>query len=85
MPGFKTEHSLITLHLTNNTNPGGPGFWQLNTSFLSDEKYIDLIKKTIKEVAIEYKNNNEVDATLLWDIMKMKIRSSSPYYAKNER
>ena len=82
MPGFKTDHSLITLHLTNNTNPRGPGFWKLNTSLLSDEEYIGLIKKTIKEVANEYKNNNEVDATLLWDTMKMKIRSSSVYYAK---
>ena len=46
----------------------------MNTSFLSDEEYIDLIKKTIKEVTNEYKNNNEVDAILLWDTMKMKIR-----------
>ena len=75
--GFKTDHSLITLHLTNNTNPREPGFWKLNTSeLLSDEEYIGLIKKTIKEVANEYKNNNEMDATLLWDTMKMKIRSS---------
>ena len=43
---------------------------------------MDLIKKTIKEIANEYKNNNEVDATPLWDTMKMKIRSSSLYYAK---
>ena len=26
LPGFKTDHSLITLHLTNNTNPRGPDF-----------------------------------------------------------
>ena len=38
LPGFKTDHSLITLHLTNNTNPRGPGFWKLNTSLLSDEE-----------------------------------------------
>ena len=82
-PGFKTDlYSLITLPLTNNTNPRGPGFWNLNASFLSNEEYIDLIKKTIKEVANENKNNNQVDATLLWGTMKMKIRSSSLYYAK---
>jgi len=85
LPGFTTDHSLLTLHLTDNTNPKGPGFWKLNTCFLSDEEYIGLIKKTIKEVANEYKNNNEVHATLLWDTMKMKIRSSSVYYAKKER
>ena len=63
-PGFKTDlYSLITLPLTNNTNPRGPGFWKWNASFLSNEEYIDLIKKTIKEVANENKNNNQVDAT----------------------
>ena len=76
VPGFKVKHSLITLHLTNNINTRGPGFWKLNTSLLSDGEYIILIKKTIKEEANEYKNNNEVDATLLRDTMKMKIRST---------
>ena len=28
--GYKTDHSLITLSLGNNTNPRGPGFWKLN-------------------------------------------------------
>ena len=46
-PGFKTDHSLITLHLTNNTNPRGPGFWKLNTSFFLESEYVNLIKETI--------------------------------------
>ena len=77
LPGFKTDHSLITLHLTNNTNPRGPGFWKLNTSFLIEREYINLIKETINEVANDYKNDNEVDSVLLWDTMKLQIRSSS--------
>ena len=28
----------------------GPGFWKLNTSFLLDEEYVGLIKKTITVV-----------------------------------
>ena len=35
------------------------------------------IKKTVKEISEEYKNNDKVNAALLWDTMKMKIRSSS--------
>ena len=85
LPGYKTDHSLITLHLANNTNPRGPGFWKLNTSFLSDSEYINLIKTTITEVANEYQNNTEVDAVLLWDTMKMQIRSKSIPHAKHER
>ena len=79
LTGFKSDHSLIILTLMNNSNPRGPGFWKLNASLLADEEYIDLIKKTVNEVAKEYENNNEVGATLLWDTMKMKIRSSSLY------
>ena len=36
-------------------------------------------------VANEYRNNVEVDAALLWDTMKMQIRSSSLKYAKEKK
>ena len=86
LPGYKTDHSLITLHLANNKNPKGPGFWKLNTSFLLDSEYVDLIKETIThDVANDYKNDTEVDAVLLWDTMKMQIRSSSLHYAKKKK
>ena len=54
-------------------------------SFLSDSEYTSLIKQTITEVANEYNDNTEVDAVLLWDIMKMQIRSTSLKYAKQKR
>ena len=85
LAGFKSDHSLITLTLMNNSNPRGPGFWKLNASLLADAEYIELIKKTINEVAKEYQNNNEVDAILLWDTMKIKIRSSSLCYARQKK
>ena len=85
LAGYKTDHSLITLHLAKNNNPRGPGFWKLNTSFLSDSEYVNVIKKTIAEVANEYNNNNEVDPVLLWDTIKMLIRSSSLKYAKEKK
>ena len=43
------------------------------------------MSKTIDNVANEYRNNVEVDAVLLWDTMKMQIRSSSLKYAKEKR
>ena len=66
-------------------NPRGSGFWKLNTSFLLDEEYVSLIKKTITDVANEYANKNEIDAILLWDTMKMQIRSSSLNYARRKK
>ena len=62
LPGYRTDHPLITIHLAGNNNPRGPGFWKLNTSFLLDSEYIELIKKTIDEVAMENRNNDDVDA-----------------------
>ena len=65
---IKIDHSLITIHLASNNKPRGPGFWS---------EFIELIKKTIDEVAIENRNNDDVDAVLLLDTMMMQIRSSS--------
>ena len=85
LPGFKTDHSLITLSLGTKTNPRGPGFWKLNSHFLKDLEYINLIKETINKVSNDYKEDESVDAILLWDVMKMQIRASSIKYAKQQK
>ena len=77
---IKIDHSLILIHLASNNKPRSPGFWKLNTSFLLDSYFIELIKKTIDEVAIENRNN-----VLFWDTMKMQIRSSSLNYAREKK
>lgn len=64
LPGFRTDHSLITLCIGTKTNPRGPGFWKLNTHFLRDLEYINLIKNTINEVSNDYKDD-ETDPVLL--------------------
>ena len=56
-----------------------------NTSFLLDSEFIELIKKTIDEVAMENRNNDDLDAVLLWDTMKMQIRSSSIKYTREKK
>ena len=85
LPGYRTDHSLITIHLAGNNNPRGPGFWKLNTSFLLDSEYIETIKKTIDEVSMENRNNDDVDVVLLWDTMTMQILSRSQKYAREKK
>ena len=85
LPGYRTDHSLITIHLAGNNNPRGPGFWKLNTSFLLDSEYIETIKKTIDEVSMENRNNDDVDVVLLWDTIKLLILSSSVKYAREKK
>ena len=53
VPGYKTDHCMITLDLSLHANSRGPGLWKLNTSFLTETAYVNLIKATIKEVQDE--------------------------------
>ena len=68
---IKIDDSLITIRLASNNKPRGPGFWS---------EFIELIKKTIDEVAIENRNN-----VLLWNTMMMQIRSSSLKYTREKK
>ena len=81
LPGFITDHSLITLNISLHSNPRDRGFWKLNTSLLSDTDYIDMIKLTIEQTKEEYKNGTSVNPSLLWEMIKMKAREKSISYA----
>ena len=83
--GFKTDHSLITLNISLHANPRGRGFWKLNVSLLSDADYIDIIKQTIEQTKEEYTDDNSVNPSLLWEMIKMKVREKSVSYAIGEK
>ena len=72
--GYKTDHSMISLSLGLTENIRGPGLWKLNTSFLSDEEYLKCIKKVILNTCDDYKDDKDVDDTLLWEMIKLKVR-----------
>ena len=84
LPGFRTDHSLISLHLKLNENIKGPGFWKLNTSLLTELPYVNLIKETIKSVVVQYKDDQNVNEILLWEMIKLEIRTKSIEYSKNK-
>ena len=73
---------MITMAVGTNSNPRGPGFWKLNTSFLSEDNYVTKIKNTIQETKNEYANNSSVTPALLWEMIKLKIREASLNNAK---
>ena len=82
VPGYKTDHSMITLRLLLHSNPRRPGFWKLNTSFLTELEYVNQIKTTIQETCEEYKNDEFVNPSLLWEMIKFKVREKSLRYSK---
>ena len=67
LPGLKTDHSMVSIHLETNQNPRGPDFWKSNTSLLSDIEYINVIKEAIKNVVNQYKKDASINEILLWD------------------
>ena len=81
-PGYKTDHSAITLSLDVNDNKRGPGFWKLNTSYLNDPDYVQLIKNTIIQTV---RDNEGANAKLLWDTMKCKIRGASIKFSSDKK
>ena len=83
--GLKTDHSLITIRAALHSNQRGPGYWKLNTSFLSDVDYVNQIRTTIKKVTDEYDNDDNVNPTLMWEMIKLKIHEQSIKYAKDRR
>ena len=84
-PDYKTDHSVITLGLTIQSNPKGPGLWKLNTSFLSEIGYVNKVKLIINETTQQYKDDNEVDDSLLWEMIKLKIRELSIKYGSYKK
>ena len=85
LAGFKTDHSMVTIQIALHTNPRGPGFWKLNTSFLSETEYINQIKTTIEGVKDEYQNDKLVKVSLLWEMIKLKVREQTLRYVKTKK
>lgn len=92
IPGYKTDHSAITLKLSISASPRGPGYWKFNSKLLRQNEYIQLVKKCITNTVEEYycegdkKNPLQVKLTcnnqLFFEILKMIIRSESITYSQ---
>ena len=77
VPGYQKDRSMITLRLSLHSNLRGPGFWKLNISFLTELEYINQIETTIQETYDEHKNDESVNPSLLWEMIKLEVREKS--------
>ena len=53
-PGYRSDHSIITLHLDISKQSRGRGLFKFNASLLNDSKYVSMVKSTIKTTVCEY-------------------------------
>ena len=72
---------MITLNVALHSNLRGKGFWKLNTSLLSETRYVQEIKTAIESTVNQYKNDTSVNPALLWEMIKLKVREKSISYA----
>lgn len=63
VPGYRTDHSAITLKLKLHEGERGKGYWKFNNSLLKDTKYVEEIKTVIQEVKQTYATNMQNDTS----------------------
>lgn len=97
LPGYRTDHSIITLTLNAKSKQQKSGLWKFNSSLLSDKDYVNEIKDQIRNVLSEYaltpylrSNIDEIPRDeiqfvitdqLLLDTLLMKIRAKTISFA----
>ena len=81
LAAIKTDHSAIFLELEEiKESIKGPGFWKLNTSLLTNDDYVDMIKNELPSWIDE--GNELSDSRSKWDWIKYNIRKSSIEFSK---
>ena len=97
IPGYRTDHSIVTISITIITNKKKPGLWKFNCSLLKDKNYVDKINLVFKQVVEEYavfpyirenllnvpfsELQFVIDDQLFLDTLLMKIRAQTISYA----
>ena len=61
----------------------GPGTWKFNNTLLDDKNNVDLIRFLYPQILEKYKDVE--NKQLLWELIKMEIRSKTISYSKSKR
>jgi hypothetical protein len=81
--GLRSDHSLININFYKSEAPDrGPSYWRFNASLLKDSEYIKQINTCLADSLEKYKDTT--DKGLLWDLIKMEIRSSTICFSKTK-
>ena len=77
------DHKAVFLSINLNEEfKRDPGLWKFNNTLLQDECYLQLIKDYYP--CILQKHADVTDKQLLWELIKMEIRSETIRYAKRK-
>ena len=76
-PGYRSDHSLVSLKFIPVKCIRGKGFWKLNCSHLKEIGYVNLIKSVIKSTC---EINVNATPDILWDVVTTVFRGESLKY-----
>ena len=77
-PGFRSDHSIVNLKIELfDTQKRGKGYWKFHNKLLTDDVYINLIKKEIMEIKKQKFFSNKNTA---WEFFKCQIRTITISY-----
>ena len=101
LPGYRTDHAMVTLDIKLLAFNRGRGFWKFNNSLLRDKEYIKRVKQCISETRKEYavmiydpKHIDRlsaeticfsIDDQMFLDILLMKIRMATILYTIHKK
>ena len=78
---IKTDHRAIYLMVELNQNERGAGFWKMNTSFLQQQQYLDLMNV---EISRTIETSQHKNACEVWESLKARIKKTSIRYAREK-
>jgi exonuclease III len=101
LPGYRTDHSIITLTLSFSDINKGKSYWKFNNSLLKDPEYVQTIKKQIYEQKRRYsaspytikgiKNTSNQDLhigifdQLFFEMLLMEFRGATIQYSSQKK
>ena len=82
IPNVLSDHSAITLSISDKRIRLGSSLWKFNNSLIYDPEYIELIKSGIQQWTTEYHNLNSKQG--LWEYIKFKIKGTTMEFSKKK-
>ena len=100
IPGYRSDHSMVTLKLGRAAQTRGKGFFKINNSLLFCEDYCAEIQKTIVDTVLTYarpvyaekfvrENVNGVEITIswssFWEVLILNLRTTTLSFAIHKK
>ncbi len=81
-PGLKSDHSIISINISNLKTQRGRGFWKFNSTLLKDIDYVSNITSMVHKLKSDTENME--DRQMRWDYIKTELRGYTVKYSSQK-